>query len=61
LTLTAAAPASSIVDYKSTIFDKYGHLTSLFSQAPGAELDEAWHNQLLGKFLSAIQHIMDSE
>ncbi|KAI1190177.1 hypothetical protein F5B17DRAFT_427823 [Nemania serpens] len=42
------SPADDAVQYETTYFDKYGHLTSPFSKEPGPELDAAWHQQLAG-------------
>lgn len=43
------APAEHLIEHQPTIFDKYGHLGgNPFSQKPGAELDNAWHQQLAG-------------
>ncbi|KAI1264668.1 hypothetical protein F5Y18DRAFT_76394 [Xylariaceae sp. FL1019] len=44
----AGSPADSFLQYEMTYFDKYAHLTSPFSKAPGPGLDAVWHEQLLG-------------
>ncbi|KAI2768969.1 hypothetical protein F4815DRAFT_489826 [Daldinia loculata] len=48
LSLHAHSPARSTVEYETTYFEKYGHLSSPFSKKPGPELDAAWHKQLSG-------------
>jgi hypothetical protein len=55
----ASSPASRVIQYKTTFFDKYGHLSSPFSQGPGPELDKAWHNQLLGMNIRVSQEWLD--
>ncbi|KAF7532289.1 hypothetical protein G7054_g8111 [Neopestalotiopsis clavispora] len=45
---SSESPAQDAIQYQTTYFDKYGHLTSEFSKKPGPELDQAWHDQLSG-------------
>ena len=41
-------PAQDAVQHEERYFDKYGHLTSMFSKPPGPLLDRAWHELLKG-------------
>ncbi|KAF2684870.1 hypothetical protein K458DRAFT_431144 [Lentithecium fluviatile CBS 122367] len=58
--LRIQSPADEAIRYKTTYFDKYGHLGgNPFSQPPGPELDKAWHRLLAGMNIAVSNEWLD--